>query len=183
MSIGNRLRLAEICAFYVMRLWRSQPYAISLSLCAAIFAGAAAVALGYASSRSAETLLALRAVRSQPPVAAAVALAPVQGAELPLFDGAAFTSEFLSLAREVGVPTDEVGYVLESGPAQPYVRYRITLDTKSGYLELRKFVAALNAALPNVGLDAIRCRRDDAGATQLACQLALSAFFRKEQHG
>lgn len=102
--------------------------------------------------------------------------------DLPLFDGAAFAADFNATLRDVSLPAEELVYVLENGPAQPYLRYRITLEVKSGYPEVRKFIAALAAAQPNVALDAVRCRREDAAIAVLSCQLAFSAFFRKADH-
>lgn len=167
-----------------MRLWRSQPAAFSVLLLAAICAVAGAVSWSYSSALCTDVQDALRSLNQHPPVVVTpVVQTPPAGADLPPFDGAAFTTEFLATARDAGVPTDEVGYALESGAAQPYMRYRITLEAKSGYFELRKFIAALAMAQPNVALDAIRCRRDDAGAVTLACQLTFSAFFRKAGHG
>jgi len=175
--------IAGYCNFYLTRLWRSQPLAFGLALCTFACAAAAATAWGYSASRAHAAQDALRHVVQHPPVATPVALPPVAGAELPVFDSASFAAEFLTTAREAGVPTEEVAYTLENGPTQPYMRYRIALETKAGYLEVRKFIAALSSAQPNVALDTIRCRRDDAGAAVLGCQLAFSAFFRKAGHG
>ncbi|GJI98202.1 hypothetical protein RugamoR57_49200 [Duganella caerulea] len=104
-------------------------------------------------------------------------------ANLPVFDSATFTAEFHSIALDVGLPADELVYVLESSTAQPYQRYRIALETKAGYPELRKFIAALSSAQPNVTLDTLRCRRDDVATVTLICQLTFSAFFRKTNNG
>jgi len=158
--------------------------AVGLLLLMAIFVGAMAAVWGYEEARHEAAWNPLQEVRRATPVVAAPAPAvPIAGADLPVFSSSTFTAEFLSIAHEAGVPTEEVAYSLENGVAQPYARYRITLEPKSGYPELRKFIAALESAQPNVALDAIRCRRDDAGATTLACQLAFSAFFRKASHG
>jgi len=81
------------------------------------------------------------------------------------------------------VPTDELSYVLETGTTQPYWRYRVTVDMKADYPELRRFIAMLSSELPNVSLDTIRCRRENVITSSLTCQLAFSAFFQKQSHG
>lgn len=183
-ALGHRLKIVEFCSFYVAGILRRQPVAVGLLLLMALGAGATAVAWAYEAARHEAAWTALQASRRPAlPVAMPAAHGPAVGADLPVFSSASFTAEFLSIAHEAGVPTEEVAYALENGVAQPYARYRITLEAKSGYPELRKFIAALESAQPNVALDAIRCRRDDAGASTLACQLAFSAFFRKASHG
>lgn len=140
--------------------------------------------MGYYSDRASNVrgeILTLkdRQKTAPPPEIQAVAT----DANLPNFDSAVFTSEFHAIAQDVGLPVDELVYSLENSAAQPYQRYRITMEVKAGYPELRKFIAALSSAQPNVALDTLRCRRDDAVATTLVCQLAFSAFFRKTHNG
>lgn len=140
--------------------------------------------LGYWSNRGQEARAQLSATLQHAPPPPIANRVPVKvGINLPVFDGATFTAGFHALARDVGVPTDEIFYVLDSSSDQPYLRYRITLEAKSGYPELRKLLAALAVEQPNVVLDTIRCRREDARALPLTCQLALSAFFSKGPRG
>lgn len=174
----------DLWAFQLMRLWCRQPLSLLMLLAAALCAIAAAATYGYWSHRGEEARAQLSSVlRHAAAPRAAESPPPRAGADLPAFDSARFTSSFHALARDVGVPTDEIFYVLDSSAEQPYLRYRITLEAKSGYPELRKLLAALAVEQPNVVLDAIRCRREDARVVPLTCQLALSAFFSKGTRG
>lgn len=180
MVLRNQLRGIDAFGFYLLKLWRWQPVAVTVMGGALLAAAVSAIVLAYA----AETLGAARAdvQRLRPHNAAPAVVAtsvPSAGADLPAFDSAAFTAEFHSIAKDVGLSTDELVYVLENSAAQPFQRYRITLEVKSGYPEVRKFMAALNSAQPHVVLDSLRCRREDAMTASLTCQMAFSAFFRK----
>lgn len=142
------------------------------------------MALGYYSERISVARGEIQGLKTRERVSPPLVARPVAvEANLPVFDSATFTAELHSIAQDVGLPADEVMYVLESSAAQPYQRYRITMEAKAGYPELRKFIAALSSAQPNVTLDTLRCRRDDVAAVTLACQLAFSAFFRKTNDG
>lgn len=163
---------------------RWQPVASWALLCAILMAMASVVTLWYWHAESIASNEQLRSARALPRATTLITVGTNSGhVDLPAFSSADFTDQFLSTARDVHVPTDEVSYSLETGAGQPYWRYRITVDLKTGYPELRKFIAALASSLPNVALDAVRCRREDAASAGLSCQLAFSAFFRKEVRG
>lgn len=112
-----------------------------------------------------------------------VAVAAGGDRDLPAFSSASLTANFHAVAADVKLPLDEVSYTLDSSATQPFLRYRVTLSVKTGYPEIRKFVAALIAELPNVALDSVRCGKEDVVATVLSCQLGFSAFYRKGGHG
>lgn len=177
--------MVDLWSFHVGRLCRGWPLALL-----ALFAGLACVASTYSTwyywagrQEVAQAALSRLQAINHRPIARPPAPVPMPGTDLPPFDNAAFTAAFLATAKDVGVPADEVFYTLESTPEQPYLRYRISLESKSGYPELRKLLAALAVEQDNVVLDAIRCQRQDAKAVALTCQLAFSAFFRKVDHG
>lgn len=102
---------------------------------------------------------------------------------LPAFSSAELVTEFHTISAEVKLPLDEVSYSLDNTVSQPYLRYRVTLGVKTGYSEIRKFVAALLGAMDNVELDSIRCAREAAVSATLSCELTFSAFYRKGMHG
>jgi len=87
------------------------------------------------------------------------------------------------IAAEASLPLDEVDYSLEAGGNQPYMRYRIKMTVVATYPVIRRFVIDATSALSNVDLDAITCRRNDISTGVLSCDLALSAFFRKDANG
>jgi Tfp pilus assembly protein PilO len=175
----------SIARFKAVALWRSHPAAFGT----ASFAVAAALVMVFAlasaarSNRSAiEELENLRATRKMESAQATRQVQPEvlrQAHDLPSFSSYEFTEQFHSVARDAGLPVDEVGYSMESSESKPYLRYRVNMTVKTRYLDVRKFIAALAAAMPHVTLDAIQCARENAAALPLTCQLTLSAFFEK----
>lgn len=117
------------------------------------------------------------------PIAAMPAIGATRGRDLPAFSSGALIEAFHSVAVDVKLPVDEVGYTLDGSVNQPFLRYRVTLAVKTDYPQIRKFVPALITALPNVSLDSVRCAKDDVSAAVLSCQLGFSAFYRKSAHG
>lgn len=104
-----------------------------------------------------------------------------EAARLERFNSQSFTAQFHETAAGVGLPIDEVTYALEESDKVPYLRYRITMTVKARYLDVRKFIAALAADMPQVSLDSIRCARETGTPQPLSCDLAFSAFFLKDQ--
>jgi len=150
--------------------------------CAAGLVGAA-IALEYYERLNDEAYGSLHSLRVSAAAKPKVSSTQLTDAiELPEFNAADFAAEFNQIASEAGLPVEELAYAMESGAAQPYQRYRIKMEVKAGYPELRRFVAAVSAAQPNVSLDSLRCRREDVATAPLTCQLAFSAFFRKAGH-
>ena len=176
--------MLDLWAFYMIGLWRRRPMA-SLSLLLAVMCSGVAVAMVvYWDFRGREARAELSDVLNTTPVLRQTKSSPPPpGTDLPVFDSARFTSKFQATARELGVRPDEIFYVLEGAADQPYLRYRIAFEMKSGYLEVRKLLAALSVEQPHVVLDTIRCQRENAGVSILGCQLAFSAFFRKASRG
>lgn len=103
--------------------------------------------------------------------------------DLPQLQSAAVVKSFNAIAADLHVPLEEVAYSLENPDRTPYVKYRITVTTKVGYGEIRKFLAVLSSEMPNAALDSIRCSRADATLATLGCELVFSAFFSKSGHG
>jgi hypothetical protein len=98
---------------------------------------------------------------------------------LPQFSGADLVERLNNVAHALNIPFDEASYALDSSATLPYIKYRVTLTTTAGYAEIRKFLPALSAELPHMGLDSIHCSRPDLLATTLRCELAFSAFYSK----
>lgn len=99
--------------------------------------------------------------------------------DFPPFSAAYLVSTINSVANDMHLSFDEMSYVLESAPATPFIKYRITLTAGAGYTELRKFIPALSSELPHVSLDTIRCARPDLAATGLSCELSFSAYYSR----
>lgn len=172
------------CEFYLRQLFRSQPATLAMVMSLLLLV-ASAVAFQYCRDLNREAGIRLQEMRLRSVVQPA-ALRPElvsHAVALPVFVAAEFTEQFSTISRDAHVPTEELFYVLETGTAQPFWRYRITVELKAGYPELRKWIAALAYELPNVALDTIRCHRQDVTSSGLSCQVSFSAFFRKESHG
>jgi hypothetical protein len=86
-------------------------------------------------------------------------------------------------AENAKLSFDEVSFLLDASANQPYLRYRATLTVSSQYPIIRKFLDQVRVKQPEVSLDSIICTRDDISTVDLTCDLALSAFYRKEAHG
>ena len=103
-------------------------------------------------------------------------------ADLPRFEPNKLVEAINRLAASTKLPLDEVSFVLEDNRNQPYVRYRATLSVSSRYPAIRHFLDALQAEQP-VALDGISCERDDIVAADTTCDVTLSAFYRRQEHG
>jgi hypothetical protein len=181
-------KVVQICRFYALRLYSMQPLAAALLAVAVVSLVISAgcwfvmddIRRGTAAELTAFSTAHAKRVAA-PTVAVAVAASGDR--DLPAFSSAGLTANFHAVASDVKLPLDEVSYTLDSSANQPFLRYRVTLSVKTGYPEIRKFVAALIAELPNVALDSVRCGKEDVVATVLSCQLGFSAFYRKGGHG
>lgn len=181
---GASLKIIHLCSFYWAKAFRYSPAASVLLLSSGLLGLASLVAFIYLSERREMLESALKQALQREKILSTAPPKPVANSipNLPSFSSADFTLVFHSLMRAVGIETGEVSYSLEMSPAQPYWRYRISLEVESGYSPIRTLLAALDSELPNVTLDSIRCTRESA-ALGLRCQLALSAFFRKPSDG
>jgi|GEM_PF-6993701 len=109
--------------------------------------------------------------------------APDARSTLPWFQSAQLSDQLRRVADDAGVPYDEVVYSLEEDMQQPFLRYRINMTVAGGYPAVRRFVDGVSATMANTELDGITCKRADIVTVPLTCELAFSAFFRKEAHG
>lgn len=185
MGAEGRLKVYLFFKFHLSSLSRQHPVAVLVLLLATLSAAAELGASVYWSSRQNEMEEALRVALETPAVPRRVAVPDPAGTipVLPEFSTSEFTDKFQALMKEMGLSADEVSYSLETSKAQPYWRYRVGLQVQSGYPAIRKFLAAASSEFPNVVLDAIRCGREKPEAAALKCELSLSAFFRRGDHG
>ena len=124
-----------------------------------------------------------RALLQRSPTALQTKRTDVAAIELPPLQSPEIVKRFNNIAVDLHVPLEEVAYSLDNADRTPYLKYRITLTTKVGYSEIRKFLAVVSSEMPNATLDNIRCSRADAAAPVLGCELVFSAFFSKADHG
>ncbi len=175
------------CRFHLLRLFHAQPV-LSLAVLSNGVALLAALLVWmtetHALASAQQQLLQLRgqSLRAEAAQHAAPLVKPSVPV-LPWLDSANLVGQFSHIADDAKLPFDEVAYVLEEGGNQPYLRYRVTLTVSAAYPVIRRFVDDVAATLANVDLDTIACQRADVAMPVLSCELAFSAFFRKDGHG
>lgn len=99
---------------------------------------------------------------------------------LQAFDSADLVEMLTQTAKGAKVDIDESTLNLDNGTGQPDLRYRVSFSVTSSYPTIRRFVDDLKANVPNISLDSIKCSRSDVTTAQLGCDLAFSAYYRRE---
>jgi hypothetical protein len=102
---------------------------------------------------------------------------------LTAFENTQLVDVLNRVAEESKLSLDEVSFVLDENANQPYLRYRATLTVSSTYPTIRRFLDQVRTSQPDISLDSITCTRDDIATVELTCDLVLSAFYRKADHG
>ena len=175
--------LSLLCRFHLRRAYEAYP--VQLIGTAACMALLVVLLAGWATvQRQAGNLAGeKRALLQRSPTALQTKRTDVAAIELPPLQSPEIVKRFNNIAVDLHVPLEEVAYSLDNADRTPYLKYRITLTTKVGYSEIRKFLAVVSSEMPNATLDNIRCSRADAAAPVLGCELVFSAFFSKADHG
>lgn len=170
--------------FYFRRLFQAQPIALTALLAACVFFICALAAYAQ-QSRSVESAEA--EWRSLNKKTNTLANPGIQTSDvkltLPAFDNTQLVVALNTAAETSKLSLDEVSFLLDENANQPYLRYRATLTVSSAYPAIRRFLNQVRSQQPDVLLDSITCSRDDITTVELTCDLALSAFYRKEAHG
>jgi hypothetical protein len=173
--------------FHLKRLVRLQPVLFAVALSSFVLLALAASAYGHqwlranaASQELRELLVANQSIRA---AARPQTVSSPAKPTLPPFSSAEFVQTINEVVHDIGLPVDEISYLLEDGPSLPYLRYRVTLSVTASYPLTRRFVDQMAMNFPNAVLDAISCSREDTALPALECDLSFSAFFRKGEHG
>lgn len=173
--------------FHFLRLFSAQPLVVGGLVSAAFSALVASFVYWHEASlvrAEAHILSELRSRTRAGDLASKQPTAPAFVAPaLPWFQGADMVAKLNRIADNAALPVDEVGYELDVGTNQPYMRYRVTMTVTASYPAIRRFTRDVTAAMNNVDLDAISCTRSDINVVALNCDLGFSAFFRKDAHG
>ncbi|NML60932.1 hypothetical protein HHL21_07510 [Massilia sp. RP-1-19] len=173
--------LLRVFSFQLHKVIRSQPaLCISVSLASvfcvvAMIAFASANTAAIASEALNRTLTVQGARKSNPQEAP-----PVLQETLRPFNSAQVLQVLSNVALETNLPLAEVTFSLEAGAAQPYLRYRAAFTATGTYSTIRRFVDQVHSSVGDVSLDAFSCTRKNIQDTTLACDLAFSAFYRKD---
>lgn len=102
---------------------------------------------------------------------------------LPAFQNAGFIRSFHKVAGRSHLDLNEMSYVLDESPSQPYLRYRIQFSVLSNYPSLRRFIKNIHAEFQHVTLDSMSCSREDITVIELNCDLSFTAFFARGPRG
>lgn len=174
------LKLLPVAVFRARRLARLQPGLCIASIVAVLALLLAGLWLAKAASAHVEAEAQLDAMQQElraMPAAAPAKTSP-QAPSLPPFDSAQVVDALNAAGARTGLAIKEVGFTLDDGKDNPYLRYRIALTVSANYLAVRRFADTLHAELPDVALDSIRCSRESISAAALKCDLAFSSFYR-----
>jgi hypothetical protein len=172
------------CQFYLRRLLQTQPIAFS----AVLAAGAVivcALALYLEQLHRADT--AQEEWRTLNQHGKELSKAGVQSGDvklaLPVFNNTQLVEALNGAAESSKLSLDEISFLLDDTANQPYLRYHATLTVSSSYPVIRRFLDQVRVKQAEMSLDSITCTRDDITTVELTCDLAISAFYRKEVHG
>jgi Tfp pilus assembly protein PilO len=102
---------------------------------------------------------------------------------LPAFHNASFIRSLHKVAGRSHLALNEMSYVLDEAPTQPYLRYRIQFSVLSNYPSLRRFIKDMHAEFGHVTLDSMSCSREDITFAELNCDLSFTAFFARGERG
>lgn len=118
--------------FYLAQAWRSHGWAFA-TLLACMFCALMSVT-GWVAIRERARAVSAERMRlaARPIMPLRAAPARIAEPELPVFVAAQAVGTFTTTAQDVGLPIDEVTYVLDNGKDQPYRRYRISMGVKAG---------------------------------------------------
>ncbi|MFS2002657.1 hypothetical protein ACEN9F_03430 [Duganella sp. CT11-25] len=173
--------------FHFLRLFAAQPLALLALSLAAFAVIVTSIVYWHEASLIAAENDGLAELRGQAKLNGAnrnrIASIAFVAPSLPWFQGTDLAAQLSRIADNASLPVDEVSYSLDEGANQPYMRYHVTMTVTATYPAVRRFVRDVTAILHNVDLDAISCKRSDINIAPLSCDLAFSAFFRKEAHG
>lgn len=86
-------------------------------------------------------------------------------------------------ASSANIKLDEISFVIDDSPNQPYVRYRATFTVLSRYPTIRKFISAILAGSEGVVLDTVACRREDVTAADVRCDISAYVAYQEKAGG
>ncbi len=167
--------------FHVRRLHRDQGAAFLATL---VLAGCTLLTLAAWAIEASEVS---RAKQELQDLITRAARAPQQvkasGSQLPNLDTVSFVAAIHRSAAESKIGTDEVTYVLEDQPTLPYIRYRARFSIEAPYPTIRQFIQGVVDAETNTALDGISCARTELKGTRPVCDIAISAFYKRDARG
>ena len=178
-----RDRLSPYCRFTLLRVWRTDRSGI---VAGCLLAAAAITSAGAAFSeyRSVPRYDAPLAESRETAVGTGTAITHFSGGvpELGTFRSHELLDALNGAASTLALPVNDMVFRFDDNPMRPYLRYTATVKVFGGYLAVRKFVDAVRQTLPQTSLDAMVCARAEIRSAHVSCELALSAFYRRDPH-
>lgn len=86
-------------------------------------------------------------------------------------------------ASAANIKLDEISFVVDESPNQPYVRYRASFTVLSRYPTIRKFISEILAGSEGVVLDTVACRREDISAVDVRCDISAYVAYQEKAGG
>lgn len=156
---------------------------------AAILLGGGVASCAAAGAWSYASVMALQAVNRDlaslslaRPLRSPIA-APDGRLKLDEFSSTRLLSQIHAAAGQAGLTLDAVDLALDDNAAMPYLRYRASFALTTRYPTVRRFAALVLASSQDIELDAINCVKAELNAVDVVCDITLSAFYRKGEHG
>jgi hypothetical protein len=88
-------------------------------------------------------------------------------------------AQALASAAECGLRLDEGAYRVTRENAGQLARYQILLPVRGDYMQLRRYLAGLNASLPGLALERVQFERPKVGDAALEAHLGLVLFMER----
>lgn len=164
--------------FYLRRLFALQPllaFAGLLALAALVSAGTA-----YQSQRNAVRLAQAERLTLQQRSPPAQRVPGVM--ELPTFHSVPLVQAIERTAAGSSAAVNEITFTFDDAATQPFLRYRARFSLVGRYFAIRDFIDQLGRTLPFAYLDSIHCTREDAGETDVVCEMTVTALYRRPDH-
>jgi hypothetical protein len=105
------------------------------------------------------------------------------GAALPEFHTVPLVRAIVLAAEASETSVSEIKFAFEDSATQPFVRYRASFSLVGKYFGIRAFIEDVRSALPFAYLDALHCSREDAGVTEVTCEMTITAVYSRKQDG
>jgi hypothetical protein len=176
--------LLPFLAFHVRRIRTTQPVLfVTLILSIVAFVGALCASLTMAAAGN-EALARYHALKVAPAKAPTpVDVLPERGETLRPFSSAQMVTALNEVGARVGVVVNELTFTFDEGKTEPFSRYRASMTLNANYLAVRRYVDQVRADIPDTSLDSISCTRKGIEDAVVTCELAFTAFFKKEERG
>jgi hypothetical protein len=176
--------LLPFLAFHLRRFRSTQPVlfvTLGLSILAFVIALCASLTMVAAGNEALSRYDSMKATPAKSPTA--VDTLPERGETLRPFNSAQMVTALNEVGARIGVAVNELTFTFDEGKTEPFIRYRASMTLNANYLAVRRYVDQVHADIPDTSLDSISCTRKGIDDALVTCELAFTAFFKKEERG